>query len=57
MSFYSISHFIKEFYPQYYGVQSYPALARRLLERGVNEQILRKIFWENALGVMETCCI
>ena len=26
MSFYSISHFIKEFYPQYYGVQSYPAL-------------------------------
>lgn len=39
------------------GVQSYPALARRLLERGVNEQILRKIFWENALGVMETCCI
>ncbi len=25
MSFYSITHFIKEFYPQYYGVQSYPA--------------------------------
>ena len=38
------------------GVQSYPALAQRLLERGVNEQLLHKIFWENALGVMEKCC-
>jgi membrane dipeptidase len=39
------------------GVQSYPAMAQRLLERGVDEQILRKIFWENALGVMDKCCI
>ena len=39
------------------GVQSYPALAQRLLHRGVDEQILRKIFWENALGVMDKCCI
>lgn len=39
------------------GIQSYPAFARRLLERGVGEDILRKIFWENALGVMEKCCI
>ena len=39
------------------GVQSYPALAQRLLHRGVDEQILRKIFWENALGVLDKCCI
>lgn len=39
------------------GVQSYPALARRLLSRGVAEPALRKIFWDNALGVMDVCCI
>ena len=39
------------------GVQSYPALAQRLLSRGVDEKTLHKIFWENALGVMERCCI
>ena len=39
------------------GVQSYPAMAKRLLERGVDETILRNIYWENALGVMETCCM
>ena len=38
------------------GVQSYPAMAAKLLERGVDDTILRKIYWENALGVMETCC-
>ncbi len=38
------------------GVQSYPALAKRLLDRGVDENLLRKIYWENALGVMEKCC-
>ena len=39
------------------GVQSYPALAKQLAKRGVDDQLLRKIFWENALGVMETCCM
>ena len=39
------------------GVQSYPTLAQRLLQRGVDEVTLRKIFWENALGVMDKCCI
>ncbi len=37
------------------GVQSYPALARKLLERGVNEGMLKKIFWENALEVLDKC--
>jgi membrane dipeptidase len=39
------------------GVQSYPALAQRLLDRGVDKNTLHRIFWENALGVMEKCCM
>ena len=39
------------------GVQSYPAMAQKLLERGVTEEMIRRIYWENALGVMEACCI
>ena len=38
------------------GIESYPAMALRLLDRGVGEEIVRKIYWENALGVMEVCC-
>lgn len=39
------------------GIQSYPAMARRLLARGIDERLLMKIYWENALGVMEACCM
>ena len=39
------------------GIQSYPAMAKRLLERGVDETLLHKIFWNNALEVMDKCCI
>lgn len=35
------------------GVQSYPALANRLLERGLDEHTVMDIFWNNAIGVME----
>ena len=35
------------------GIESYPAMAQRLLERGVGEQIVENIFWNNAMGVME----
>ena len=38
-------------------VQSYPALADRLLERGLTEPILYDIFWNNAIGVIKQCCI
>jgi len=38
------------------GVQDYPKLAQKLLDRGVDEDQVRRIFWENALGVMEKCC-
>ena len=38
------------------GIQSYPVLADKMLERGITEPIIRNIFWNNALGVMEQCC-
>lgn len=34
------------------GVQSYPALARHLLNRGLTEQNVMDIFWNNAIRVM-----
>ena len=39
------------------GVQSYPAMAQKLFDRGVSADLIRKIYWENALGVMDKCCI
>jgi len=39
------------------GIQSYPAMARRLLVRGVDDTLLHNIFWNNALEVMDKCCI
>ncbi len=38
-------------------ISSYPAMAEKLLSRGVDEMLLRKIYCDNALGVMEKCCI
>ena len=35
------------------GIQSYPALALRLLERGLDEKTVMDICWNNAIGVME----
>lgn len=39
------------------GVQSYPVVAQRLLERGLTEEMIKNIFWNNALGVMDRCCM
>lgn len=39
------------------GLQDYPKLAQALLRRGVNEQTVYDIFWNNALGVIEKCCM
>ena len=35
------------------GIQSYNALADRLLERGLDEQTIRNIYWHNTMGVMD----
>ena len=37
------------------GVQDYPRLAERLLQRGLTEISVRNIFWNNALGVIDRC--
>ena len=39
------------------GVQDYPKLAERLLARGLSEQTVYDIFWNNAMGVMKKCCM
>lgn len=39
------------------GVQCYPDLAQCLLDRGLSETMIEKIFWKNAMGVMERCCM
>lgn len=39
------------------GIQSYPALAQRLLDRGLTEQMVENIFWNNAMGVFDKCCM
>ena len=35
------------------GVQSWPSLAQRLLERGLTEEMVLDIYWNNAIGVMQ----
>lgn len=39
------------------GVQDYPKLAEHLLARGVSEETVQDIFWNNAMGVIEKCCM
>lgn len=36
------------------GIQDYPKLAEKLLERGLTDAIVSNIFWNNALGVMNS---
>ena len=38
------------------GVQDYPKLADKLLERGLSEAQVYDIFWNNAMEVMRRCC-
>lgn len=35
------------------GIESYPDMAQRLLERGVGEKLVENIYWNNAMGVMK----
>ena len=39
------------------GIQDYPKIAQRLLERGVDEKTVYNIFWNNAVGVIGHCSI
>ena len=37
------------------GIQDYPRIAQRLLSRGLDEETVHRIFWDNALEVLEKC--
>lgn len=39
------------------GVDCYCAFAEELLKAGVGETLVHRIFWDNALEVMERCCM
>ena len=39
------------------GVQDYPRIADRLLQRGLSEESVDNIFWNNAIGVIKKCSI
>lgn len=39
------------------GISGYPRLASVLRNRGLDDDNISNIFWNNALGVMEQCCI
>lgn len=39
------------------GIQDYPKLAEKLLSRGLSEDMVSDIFWNNALGVIQKCCM
>ena len=39
------------------GVQDYPGLADHLLSCGIEPNTVRNIFWNNAVGVIEKCCM
>lgn len=48
---------IDELPSDFCGVEDFPKLAQRLLEHGLDESMIRDIFWNNAIGVMKQCCI
>ncbi|MBR3978907.1 MAG: membrane dipeptidase [Oscillospiraceae bacterium] len=39
------------------GIQSYPAIAQHLIQRGLDNNTVMNIFWNNAVGVMKKCCM
>lgn len=38
------------------GVDDYPKIANRLMERGLSAEMIRNIYWNNSLEVMAKCC-
>lgn len=39
------------------GIQDYPSMADKLLEHGLSKENLKDIYWNNAMGVIERCCM
>ena len=44
---------VEEMPEGFVGVQSWPVLAQRLLQRGLTEEMVMDIYWNNAIGVMQ----
>ncbi len=44
---------VDQFASGFTGVESYDSLAQQLLFRGISEQIIMDIYWNNALGVLQ----
>lgn len=40
-----------------HGIQDYPKLSDRLLQRGLSQETVYNIFWNNAVRVMKQCCM
>ena len=40
-----------------HGIQDYPTIADRLLQRGLTQKNVLDIFWNNAIGVIDKCCM
>jgi membrane dipeptidase len=38
------------------GIDDYPAIAIALQKRGLDDSMIRNLFWNNALEVMRKCC-
>jgi membrane dipeptidase len=38
------------------GIEGYLPLAQKLMARGISEEMIGNIYWNNALGVMDQCC-
>lgn len=41
----------------FYGVEDYRQLSDALLDSGLSEENVRNIFWNNAMGVVQACCM
>lgn len=39
------------------GIRGYIPMADRLLQHGISEEMVKNIYWNNALGVMDKCCM
>ena len=39
------------------GIESYSKLAEAMNKNGFSEPVIENIFWKNAIGVIEQCCM
>lgn len=43
---------VDELPKDFIGIESYPAIAQQLIRRGLNDEMVMNIFWNNAIGVL-----